>query len=85
LFDQRRPYVEFVMQDGQYFPLGDNSPQSKDARLWSPGGPDGWGDDPPPHVRRDLLTGKALLIYWPHPWNAPIPFFPNFQRMGLIR
>ena len=85
LWDLRRPYIEFEMGDGHYFPLGDNSPQSKDARLWSPGGPDGWGDNPPPHVRHDLLTGKALLIYWPHPWNAPIPFFPNFQRMGLIR
>jgi signal peptidase I len=85
LFDLRRPYIEFEMGEGQFFPLGDNSPQSKDARLWAPGGPDGWGDHPPPHVRRDLLTGKALLIYWPHPWNAPIPFLPNFQRMGLIR
>ena len=84
LFERRRPYAEFVMEDGQFFPLGDNSPQSKDARLWSPGGPQGWGN-PPPHVRRDLLTGKALLVYWPHPWNAPIPFFPNFERMGLIR
>jgi signal peptidase I len=36
-------------------------------------------------VRRDLLTGKALVIYWPHSWRRPIPFFPNFQRMGLIR
>jgi signal peptidase I len=85
LFDVRRPYAEFVMEEAQFFPLGDNSPQSKDARLWSSRGPDGWRDDPPPHVRRDLLTGKALLIYWPHPWNAPIPYFPNFQRMGLIR
>jgi signal peptidase I len=84
LFDRRRAYAEFVMGDGDFFPLGDNSPQSKDARLWSPGGPQGWGH-PPPSVRRELLTGKALVIYWPHPWNAPIPFFPNFERMGLIR
>ena len=39
----------------------------------------------PPSVRRDLLTGKALLIYWPHAWRRPIPFLPNFRRMGLIR
>ena len=37
-----------------------------------------------------LLIGEAIMIYWPHPWrvpfiSAPIPCFPNFQRMGLIR
>jgi signal peptidase I len=36
-------------------------------------------------VDRKLLTGKALLIYWPHAWNRPIPFLPNIQRMGFIR
>ncbi len=85
LFDNRRAYVEFDLGDGEFFPLGDNSPQSRDARLWSQGGHIGLGRNPPPFVRRDLLTGKALLVYWPHPWNAPIPYFPNFQRMGLIR
>ena len=37
------------------------------------------------YVERDLLIGKALLIYWPHTWNRPIPFTPNFRRMGPIR
>ena len=37
------------------------------------------------YVERDLLIGKALLIYWPHTWNRPIPFTPNFSRMGPIR
>jgi signal peptidase I len=37
------------------------------------------------YVERDLLIGKALLIYWPHTWNRPIPYMPNFRRMGLIR
>lgn len=67
--------LEVVLGENQFFPLGDNSPQSKDARLWE-------GE---PHVDGDLLTGKALLIYWPHAWNRPIPFWPNFQRMGFIR
>jgi signal peptidase I len=31
------------------------------------------------------MIGKALLIYWPHAWNRPIPFLPNFRRMQLIR
>ncbi len=85
LFVSRRPYAEFVLGTDQYFPIGDNSPQSRDARLWSQPERFAAGHGPPPSVRRELLTGKALLIYWPHPWNHPIPFFPNFQRMGLIR
>ena len=74
LFAVRRR-VEFVLEEDEFFPLGDNSPESKDARLWGQ----------PASVDRDLLTGKALLIYWPHSWNSPVPFFPNFERMGLIR
>ncbi len=88
LFDARRrdEDVEFRMDDGQFFPLGDNSPQSRDARLWSHVNhydPD--AETPDPNVRRELLTGKALLIYWPHSWRRPIPFLPNVKRMGLIR
>jgi len=81
LFRQRRQ-VHFQLHEDQFFPLGDNSPQSKDGRLW----------EADPYVHRDLLTGKAFLIYWPHPWNVPIPrtnvalpIVPNFGRMGLIR
>jgi signal peptidase I len=72
--DNRR-HVEFPLEEDQFLPLGDNSPQSSDARFW------------PDHhyVERDLLIGKALLIYWPHTWNRPIPFWPNFGRMGRIR
>jgi signal peptidase I len=74
MFDRRRT-VQFKLSDGQYFPMGDNSPQSADARTWNG----------PHFVERDLLIGKAVVIYWPHTWNRPIPFLPNFQRMGLIR
>lgn len=79
LYDLRRS-VEFRLEEDQFFPLGDNSPQSKDARLWKEG-----GAGPDAYVHRDLLTGKALLIYWPHHWRRPIPLTPNFERMGLIR
>jgi signal peptidase I len=74
LFSKRRS-VEFPLEADQFFPLGDNSPASKDARIW----------EPDPQVHRDLLTGKALFIYWPHHWRRPIPFLPNFARMGFIR
>jgi len=54
--------------------MGDNSPQSSDARMWT-------GHN---YFERELLIGRAVLIYWPHPWYRPIPYFPNFERMRLI-
>jgi signal peptidase I len=81
VFDTRRD-VTFDLGPSQYFVLGDNSPASSDARFWSHG----------PYVDRDLLVGKALLVYWPHPWGVPIPMtgmeipiVPYFTRMGFIR
>ena len=83
LFDSRLS-AKFDLGPDRFFPMGDNSPQSKDARLWSEG-PADWG--PKAYVERKLLIGKALLIYWPHSWRGPlrIPLVPNFARMGLIR
>ncbi len=82
LFSQRHE-VQFRLEKDQFFPMGDNSPQSKDARLWSTTGSRLSGyDNPPPYVERQYLIGKALLIYWPHAWR---PFWPNFSRMGTIR
>jgi signal peptidase I len=82
LFSLRRQ-VEFKLGEDQFFPMGDNSPQSKDARLWSTTGSRLSGyDNPPPFVERQYLIGKALLIYWPHAWR---PFWPNFSRMGTIQ
>jgi signal peptidase I len=73
----------------QFFMLGDNSPQSKDSRLWGEG---------QHFVERRLLIGKAIYIYWPHAWPASwsvdipmfgnkisIPFWPNFSRMRRVR
>jgi signal peptidase I len=92
--DQRK--AEFVLGADEFFVLGDNSARSADSRLW----PDrSWRSGPPYAVKRDLLIGKALFIYWPHAWETPVnweipmgilgrvrvPFYPNFQRMQLIR
>ncbi|WP_425614987.1 signal peptidase I [Anatilimnocola sp. NA78] len=75
LFDpMNRRRVEFSLGEDQFFPMGDNSPSSSDGRYW----------DPNDYLTRDLLIGKALVIYWPHSWNRPM-FWPNFQRMGRIR
>jgi len=72
----------------QFFMLGDNSPASKDGRLWGP----------VDYVERRLLIGKAVYIYWPHGIPAGfsfpirifgadkyIPFWPNFARMRRVR
>ncbi len=81
LFDHRREVV-FPLKKNQFFVLGDNSPYSRDGRLW----------DDEYFVHRDLLIGKAVLIYWPHAWRLKIPgtdralpIIPNVQRMGFIR
>ena len=60
----------------QFFPMGDNSTQSLDARVW--GGENHF-------VERDLLIGRAIYVYWPHTLNEPVPFFPNFGKMKFIR
>ena len=74
--------VSFSLGPDQFFMLGDNSPESLDGRLWDP-------DEY--FVRRELLIGKALFVYWPHALShvpgtgIPFPFFPNVERMRLIR
>ncbi|MEX0979098.1 MAG: S26 family signal peptidase, partial [Pirellulales bacterium] len=79
-FDERRDAI-FTLAADQFFMLGDNSPMSEDARLW----------DGEKFVSRELLIGRALMIFWPHSFNKipgtsiPFPFFPNFARMGFIR
>jgi len=92
-FFKYRREVWFALQAGEFLMLGDNSAESKDSRLWE-------SDDGTPYcVRRDLLKGKALWIYWPHSWDRfpgsdkigwfPngiwLPMFPNFVRMGFVR
>ena len=90
-----RAQIEFTLGEDQFFPLGDNSPQSKDARLWSETDYLTGQRTPPPYVERELLIGKALVVYWPHGWRPPSPtlsrltrnfaFIPNFGQMKFIR
>ncbi|MFT5300585.1 MAG: signal peptidase I [Mariniblastus sp.] len=62
-------------EQDQFLPMGDNSPRSLDGRIWN-------GKN---YVERDMLIGRAMMIYWPHTLNEPIPYFPNFGKMGFIR
>lgn len=79
--------VVFEMGDDQFFVLGDNSPQSKDSRLWTDPREHHTttGREFPHYVDRDLLIGKALFIYWPHARSDIFPFCPNIPRMGFVR
>ncbi|MBI2826089.1 MAG: signal peptidase I [Planctomycetia bacterium] len=80
--------ISFPLRSDEFLMLGDNSPKSKDSRLWI--GRDAEGR-PEYFVKRDLLVGKAVFVYWPHSWNRipgtriPFPFFPNFARMKFVR
>lgn len=77
------PAESFTLSADQFLVLGDNSPRSADSRFW------------PRHeyyVKRELLVGKAVYIYWPHALPIPglpdRPWFqliPNVARMGFVR
>ncbi len=65
------PAVSFErLGPDEFFVLGDNSPRSKDSRLWTPERPGTRLEPrmaPRSHaVPRDALVGKAFYIYWPH-------------------
>lgn len=79
-------------QPGDFFMLGDNSPQSKDSRLWV-------REEVGPHlsmlrdnyqvgtVPGDQLIGRAFFVYWPagiRPLGRLIPIIPNVGRMRFI-
>ncbi|NOT02743.1 MAG: hypothetical protein HOP29_19240, partial [Phycisphaerales bacterium] len=85
-------------RDDEYFMLGDNSPASKDSRLW---------DEVGAHLRDrgerfqlgtvpgDQLVGRAFFVYWPSGLRPDwLPgrgeyffeyFVPNVGRMRWIR
>lgn len=48
----RRPTDTFTLTHGQYFALGDNTPNSRDSRYWGA-------------VPEDNLVGPAVMVYWP--------------------
>ncbi|MEM9657197.1 MAG: S26 family signal peptidase [Planctomycetota bacterium] len=84
-----RRKARFEIGQDQYFVMGDNSPESKDCRLWRegdfttgiPGGA---------YLDRRLLIGKAVCVFWPHSWGGVpglqrLPGWPNFGDMRLVR
>jgi len=80
----------FVLEEDQFFVLGDNSPNSEDCRWWDRAGIANVGisEYRTGIVPRDYLVGKALFVYWPSGFKpfAQFPFgvIPNVGRMRFI-
>lgn len=77
----------------EYYCLGDNSPLSKDSRLWNTIGPHlvrkmDNGDYQLGTVPADQMIGRAFLVYWPAGYpllQDRLPLIPNYGDMRLIR
>jgi len=75
---------------GDFFCCGDNSPQSKDSRLWWEVGSllQQRGDYNPGTVPADQMIGRAFFVYWPSGYqlfSTPYGVIPNVGRMRIIR
>lgn len=52
--------VSYTVPAGNYFVMGDNRPHSSDSRAWGP-------------ITKDVITGKAWLVYWPYSNSGFVP------------
>jgi hypothetical protein len=83
----------FRLNDDEFFVLGDNSPNSEDARWWDdpPKASRGWDAPRQGVVPRYYLVGRALFVYWPSGFEFPWPqsvkeFLLNgARRNGTVR
>ena len=75
------PLLEFPLASNEYLVLGDNSPTSKDSRLFDFHSRPKRGILSNRHaVRHSDLIGKATFIFWPH----AIPFLNNGHGYPII-
>ena len=67
----------FELGKDEFFVLGDNSPASKDCRLWAePGKGNNGREYRTGTVPSDYLVGKAFFVYWPGP-TRPFAKWPR--------
>ena len=79
----------FKLEKDQFFVLGDNSPNSEDARWWRREGIGNSGRTfREGTVPREYLVGKAMFVYWPSGFkpfeNFRFGIVPNIGRMRLV-
>lgn len=81
-----------LLRDKEYFMLGDNSPCSKDSRLWWEVGPQLVSRGEAYQigtVPEDQLIGHAFFVYWPSgfrpSWAMRIALVPDVGDMRWIR
>jgi len=67
-FRSRDQYGPYTVPPGQYFAMGDNRDRSNDSRFWGP-------------VARELIKGRAFLVYWSFRGNPPPPDSPASERI----
>ena len=78
---------------GDYFCCGDNSPQSKDGRMWVDIAPmlatrEGAEAYQLGTVPADQMIGRAFFVYWPSGFkvfSSRVGVIPNVGRMRIIR
>lgn len=77
-----------TMSGDEFFMCGDNSSNSLDSRLWRPDSINKWVrqeiDDVPGMVHRNLIVGKAFLVYFPAPLDDGPVLTPDIGRMRWI-
>lgn len=91
------PDNPMLLRPGEYFCMGDNSPESQDSRLWSDIGSHLIAREDTDYqlgtVLADQMIGRAFFVYWPagHRLGDWLPYFgqygiiPNVGSMRWIR
>ncbi len=78
----------FSLQGGEYFVLGDNSPDSHDSREWEERGPHLPADYRLGTVREDQIVGAAAFVYLPGlvPLHVGVRWrVPDVGRVRFVR